>query len=49
MSRLIRLLVGVALAVISIVAIVQVSNAHSGGTNSDGCHRNHKTGDYHCH
>lgn len=23
--------------------------AHSGGTNSDGCHTNHKTGDYHCH
>ena len=23
--------------------------AHSGGTNSDGCHTNHKTGEYHCH
>ncbi|KEY58482.1 YHYH domain-containing protein [Serratia sp. DD3] len=23
--------------------------AHSGGTNSDGCHENRKTGDYHCH
>lgn len=23
--------------------------AHSGGTNSQGCHKNHKTGDYHCH
>jgi hypothetical protein len=23
--------------------------AHSGGTDSKGCHRNHKTGDYHCH
>lgn len=23
--------------------------SHSGGTNSDGCHTNHKTGDYHCH
>ena len=23
--------------------------AHSGGTDSNGCHRNHKTGDYHCH
>ncbi|WNJ97193.1 YHYH domain-containing protein [Vibrio ruber] len=23
--------------------------AHSGGTNSSGCHQNHKTGDYHCH
>ncbi|PDS28003.1 YHYH domain-containing protein [Rhizobium phaseoli] len=23
--------------------------AHSGGTDSNGCHTNHKTGDYHCH
>lgn len=23
--------------------------AHSGGTDKNGCHRNHKTGDYHCH
>lgn len=23
--------------------------AHSGGTNKEGCHQNHKTGDYHCH
>lgn len=23
--------------------------AHSGGTDDSGCHRNHKTGDYHCH
>ncbi len=23
--------------------------AHSGGTNSAGCHTNHKTGKYHCH
>ena len=23
--------------------------SHSGGTNSDGCHTNRKTGDYHCH
>ncbi|MEC6882189.1 YHYH domain-containing protein [Photobacterium piscicola] len=24
-------------------------NAHSGGTDSNGCHTNHKTGVYHCH
>lgn len=24
-------------------------SAHSGGTNSSGCHTNHKTGEYHCH
>ncbi|MEX0918330.1 MAG: YHYH domain-containing protein [Candidatus Paceibacterota bacterium] len=23
--------------------------AHSGRTNAEGCHTNHKTGDYHCH
>tara|TARA_B110000971_G_scaffold146752_1_gene149856 strand:+ start:55 stop:186 length:132 start_codon:yes stop_codon:yes gene_type:complete len=23
--------------------------AHSGGTDSSGCHHNHKTGGYHCH
>lgn len=22
---------------------------HSGGTDAQGCHTNHKTGDYHCH
>ncbi|MGX9117069.1 YHYH domain-containing protein [Mesorhizobium sp. BHbsci] len=23
--------------------------SHGGGTDSNGCHMNHKTGDYHCH
>ena len=23
--------------------------AHSGGTNTEGCHTNRKTGEYHCH
>jgi len=23
--------------------------SHSGGLNSEGCHNNRKTGDYHCH
>ena len=23
--------------------------AHSGGTDANGCHTNHKTGEYHCH
>lgn len=26
-----------------------VALAHSGGTDSNGCHKNHKTGEYHCH
>jgi len=25
------------------------ANAHSGGLNSEGCHNNRKTGEYHCH
>ncbi|WP_210191828.1 MULTISPECIES: YHYH domain-containing protein [Rhizobium] len=28
---------------------VSAASAHSGGTDSNGCHTNHKTGDYHCH
>ena len=24
-------------------------NTHSGGLDASGCHKNHKTGDYHCH
>lgn len=31
------------------LSMAAASWAHSGGTNSQGCHRNHKTGDYHCH
>jgi len=34
------------------IALLMVSGfalAHSGGTNSSGCHTNNKTGDYHCH
>jgi len=26
-----------------------LAHAHGGGLNSEGCHNNHKTGDYHCH
>lgn len=25
------------------------THQHSGGTDSNGCHTNHKTGEYHCH
>ncbi|HQR85613.1 MAG TPA: YHYH domain-containing protein [Limnohabitans sp.] len=28
---------------------VRFAFAHGGGLNSEGCHTNHKTGDYHCH
>lgn len=27
----------------------QIAFAHPGGLNSEGCHTNRKTGDYHCH
>lgn len=34
----------------AILALTSVTAfAHSGGTDSKGCHRNHTTGDYHCH
>nr|WP_072016840.1 YHYH domain-containing protein [Erwinia oleae] len=26
-----------------------IALAHSGRTDANGCHTNHKTGDYHCH
>jgi hypothetical protein len=26
-----------------------LAHAHGGGLNSEGCHNNRKTGDYHCH
>ncbi|EGR2428184.1 YHYH domain-containing protein [Vibrio cholerae] len=29
--------------------LVGTAFAHSGGTDSNGCHTNHKTGEYHCH
>lgn len=31
------------------VALAGSATAHSGGTDSKGCHKNHKTGEYHCH
>jgi hypothetical protein len=39
-----RILVSVFLVLASLSA-----SAHSGGTDDNGCHYNHKTGDYHCH
>ena len=31
------------------VLLPAIASAHSGGLNSEGCHNNRKTGDYHCH
>ena len=32
-----------------VLSVVSVASAHSGRTNSSGCHTSRKTGDYHCH
>ncbi|NMQ29316.1 YHYH domain-containing protein [Candidatus Accumulibacter phosphatis] len=42
--KTISLFFAIAIAVVSGSAI-----AHSGGTDSKGCHTDHKTGGYHCH
>lgn len=34
---------------ISLALLSSVAFAHSGGLNSEGCHTNRKTGEYHCH
>ncbi|WP_270175178.1 YHYH domain-containing protein [Diaphorobacter sp. ED-3] len=38
-------------AIIAIIVTVASLSAfaHSGGTNSMGCHNDHRTGGYHCH
>lgn len=38
--------------IIVAIALIMASSfalAHSGGTDKNGCHRDHSTGDYHCH
>lgn len=37
------------LCCIALFAPVNFAAGHSGGLNSEGCHNNRKTGDYHCH
>ena len=32
-----------------LLLLAQAAWAHGGGLNSEGCHNNRKTGDYHCH
>ncbi|WP_348967358.1 YHYH domain-containing protein [Pseudomonas sp. PS02303] len=44
LMKLSALLIAALLSISSVAAF-----AHSGGTDSKGCHRNHKTNDYHCH
>ena len=42
-----NLFIGALLA--SPIMMPSSSAAHSGGLNAQGCHTNHKTGEYHCH
>ena len=44
LMKLSAILIAALLSMTSVAAF-----AHSGGTDSKGCHRNHKTNDYHCH
>ncbi len=37
------------LSLIMAFVLPVVAQAHSGGTNSSGCHRERATGGYHCH
>jgi hypothetical protein len=43
-----RFIVAALVALVSLTAAMAAS-AHPGGTDSSGCHHNHKTGGYHCH
>lgn len=36
-------------AAAAVLAMPASVSAHPGGLNSEGCHTNRKTGDYHCH
>jgi hypothetical protein len=40
-----KLLIALIVCLLGTTAVL----AHSGGTDANGCHYNHKTGDYHCH
>ncbi|WP_156496566.1 YHYH domain-containing protein [Marinomonas aquimarina] len=39
----------ISLVFVAFFTLSSTAFAHSGGTNSNGCHNNSKTGDYHCH
>ncbi|NTU72795.1 YHYH domain-containing protein [Candidatus Roizmanbacteria bacterium] len=39
----------IALAILFVFSFSAFAMAHSGGTDKFGCHKDHKTGDYHCH
>ena len=37
------------LAALLLLVSARTATPHSGGTNADGCHTDHRTGEYHCH
>lgn len=37
------------IVIILVLVFSSIAYAHSGGTDSSGCHYNRKTGEYHCH
>jgi hypothetical protein len=41
--------IATSLLVVLLCATWRPADAHGGGLNSEGCHNNRKTGDYHCH
>lgn len=41
--------IGLFILIIAAVVFPDFVFAHGGGLNSEGCHNNRKTGDYHCH
>jgi hypothetical protein len=44
-----RMIGGLAIAAALALVAPVTASAHPGGLNSEGCHNNRKTGDYHCH
>lgn len=38
-----------AVGLLAAIVNAEPAQAHGGGLNSEGCHNNRKTGDYHCH
>jgi hypothetical protein len=41
--------IGKLVAITCMSSAMALAGAHGGGLNSEGCHNNRKTGDYHCH
>lgn len=49
LAAIVVMTLGSASAFSTATATTPTVDAHSGGTNSAGCHTNSKTGAYHCH